>query len=76
MRIGLDEDTRRQLNRIEAMLNAICNSKGIIPDTLPGYDRRRSPSPSSHSPSSTGLPMERLHLSDASSELLRKAGTY
>ncbi|KAN0131148.1 hypothetical protein V8E53_011040 [Lactarius tabidus] len=35
---GLDEDTHRQLNRIEAMLTGICGSKGIIPENLPGYE--------------------------------------
>ena len=75
--IGLDEDTHRQLNRIEAMLNAICERQGITPDTLPGYDCCRSPSPSSHSPSSlTGAPMERLQLSNVASEPLQQAGMY
>ena len=63
--IGLDDDTHRQLNRIEAMLTAVCKIKGINPDALPGYDRRRSPSQSSRSPSSTGSPLERQYLSDA-----------
>jgi hypothetical protein len=38
MHIGLDEETRRQLNRLEVMLNAICDNEGIIPSTLPGYE--------------------------------------
>ena len=63
--IGLDDDTHRQLNRIEAMLTAICEVKGISPDALPGYNRHRSPSQSSPSPSSTGSPLERQYLSDA-----------
>jgi hypothetical protein len=81
---GLDEDTRRQLNRIEAMLSGICASKGIIPETLPGYERRRSASPSSLSPSSPGMHLETLNISDThsntsahsstSSEPPRKAG--
>jgi hypothetical protein len=61
---GLDEDTQRQLNRIEAMLSGICASKGIIPETLPGYECRRSASPSSLSPSSPGMHMEMLNISD------------
>ena len=76
MPIGLDEDTRRQLTRIEAMLNAICDNKGIIPETLPGYDRRRSPSPSSRSPSSSGASMERLHLSQVPALPLQTAGMH
>ena len=72
--IGLDDDTHRQLNRIEAMLTAVCEVKGINPDALPGYDRRRSPSQSSRSPSSTRSPLERQHLSDAIPELPHNAG--
>jgi hypothetical protein len=74
MHIGLDDDSRRQLNRVEAMLTAICESHGIIPSTLPGYEPPRSVSPSTHSVSSAGSPMERLQLSDAASEPPRKAG--
>jgi hypothetical protein len=58
------------------MLHGICDKKGIIPETLPGYDRRRSPSPSSHSPTSTRVPLERLQISDVASEPPRMAGTY
>ncbi|KAN0131122.1 hypothetical protein V8E53_011014 [Lactarius tabidus] len=61
---ALDEDSRRQLNRIEAMLNAICNSNGILPETLLGYEHPMSVSPSSQSPSSTGVQMETLHISN------------
>ncbi|KAN0133108.1 hypothetical protein V8E53_009138 [Lactarius tabidus] len=61
---ALDEDSRRQLNRIEAMLNAICNSNGILPETLLGYEHPTSVSPSSQSPSSTGVQMETLHISN------------
>ncbi|KAN0131146.1 hypothetical protein V8E53_011038 [Lactarius tabidus] len=64
---ALNEDTRRQLNRIEAMLNAICNSDGILPESLPGYERPSLASPSSHSPSSAGVQMEMLHISDTHS---------
>ncbi|KAN0127805.1 hypothetical protein V8E53_014361 [Lactarius tabidus] len=64
---ALDEDTRRQLNRIEAMLNAICNSNGILPESLPGYEHPSLASPSSHSPSSAGIQMEMLHISDTHS---------
>jgi hypothetical protein len=74
MHIGLDEETRRQLNRLEAMLNAICDNEGIIPSTLPGYELPRSASPSTQSMSSVGAPLERLHLSDATSEPPRKLG--
>ncbi|KAN0131113.1 hypothetical protein V8E53_011005 [Lactarius tabidus] len=35
---ALDKDTHQQLNRIEAMLNAICNSNGILPESLPDGD--------------------------------------
>jgi hypothetical protein len=83
---GLDEDMHRQLNRIEAMLTGICGSKGIIPENLPGYERRRSASPSSLSPSSPGMHMETLNISDThsntsaqsstSSEPPHKAGMY
>ena len=72
--IGLDDDTHRQLNRIEVMLTAVCEVKGINPDALPGYDRRHSPSQSSRSPSSTRSPLERQHLSDAIPELPHNAG--
>ncbi|KAN0139733.1 hypothetical protein V8E53_002395 [Lactarius tabidus] len=61
---ALDKDTHQQLNRIEAMLNAICNSDGILPETLPGYECPSLALPSSHSPSSAGVQMETLHLSD------------
>ncbi|KAN0131094.1 hypothetical protein V8E53_011095 [Lactarius tabidus] len=64
---ALDEDTRRQLNRIEAMLNAICNSNGILPESLPGYECPSLALPSSHSPSSAGIQMETLHMSDTRS---------
>ncbi|KAN0131097.1 hypothetical protein V8E53_011098 [Lactarius tabidus] len=64
---GLNEDTQHQLNRIEAMLSGICASKGIIPETLPGYERRRSASPSSLSPSSPGMHMETLNILDTHS---------
>ena len=63
MCIGLDDETQQQLSRIEAMLNAICNKQGIVPDTLPGYDHCQPPSLSSHSPSSIGsASIERCHL--------------
>ena len=76
MCVGLDDETRRQLSRIEAMLNAICNRQGIVPDTLPGYDRCRSPSLSSHSPSSIGgASVEKRHPFNLTSEPPRKAGT-
>ncbi|KAN0128967.1 hypothetical protein V8E53_013229 [Lactarius tabidus] len=48
----------------EAMLNAICNSNGILPETLLGYEHPTSVSPSSQSPSSTGVQMETLHISN------------
>ncbi|KAN0139725.1 hypothetical protein V8E53_002387 [Lactarius tabidus] len=51
-----------ELNRIEAMINAICNSNGILPETLLGYEHPTSVSPSSQSPSLTGLQMETLHI--------------
>ena len=76
MLIGLDEETRRQLNRVEAMLHAICDKEGIIPSTLPGYEQPRSASPSTHSMSSASGPMERLQLSDAGSEPPRKLGMF
>ncbi|KAN0131092.1 hypothetical protein V8E53_011093 [Lactarius tabidus] len=70
--------------RIKAMLTGICGSKGIIPENLPGYERRRSASPSSLSPSLPGMHMETLNISDThsntsaqsstSSELPHKAG--
>jgi hypothetical protein len=56
---GLDEDTRHQLNRIEAMLSGICASKGIIPETLPGYEHRCSASPSSCLPPHLGCTWRR-----------------
>jgi hypothetical protein len=62
--IALDEDSHQQLNRIVAMLNAICNSNGILPETLLGYEHPTSVSPSSQSPSSTGVQMETLHISN------------
>ena len=71
---ALDEDTRRQLNRVEAMLNAICFKEGIETSTLPGYELSRSASPSSQSVSSTGVPIERMNLSDMGSEPPRKLG--
>ena len=71
---ALDEDTQRQLNRVEAMLNAICNKEGIDPSTLPGHELPRSGSPSTQSISSTSVPMERMNLSDMSSEPPRKLG--
>ena len=71
---ALDEDTRHQLNRVEAMLNAICLKEGIETSTLPGYELSRSASPSSQSVSSTGVPIERMNLSDMSSEPPRKLG--
>jgi hypothetical protein len=64
---ALDKDTHRQLNRIEAMLNAICNSNGILPESLPGYEHPSLALPSSHSPSSAGIQMETLHISDTCS---------
>ncbi|KAN0128960.1 hypothetical protein V8E53_013222 [Lactarius tabidus] len=64
---ALDEDTCRQLNRIEAMLNAICNSNGILPESLPGYEHPSLASLSSHSPSLAGVQMEMLHISDTHS---------
>ena len=57
---ALDEDTRRQLNRVEAMLNAICFKEGIETSTLPGYELSRSVSPSSQSVSSTSIPVMTL----------------
>ncbi|KAN0131117.1 hypothetical protein V8E53_011009, partial [Lactarius tabidus] len=72
---GLDEDTQRQLNRIEAMLSGICASKGIIPETLPGYECRRSASPSSLSPSSPGMHMEMLNILDTCSNTSAHSST-
>ncbi|KAN0141481.1 hypothetical protein V8E53_000726 [Lactarius tabidus] len=72
---GLDEDTHRQLNRIEAMLTGICGSKGIIPENLPGYERCRSASPSSLSPSSPGMHMETLNISDTHSNTSAQSST-
>ncbi|KAN0140675.1 hypothetical protein V8E53_001502 [Lactarius tabidus] len=71
----LDDDTRQQLNRIEAMLTAICNSSGIVPETLPGYDRPTSASPSSQSQSSAGVQMETLHISDTRSNTSSHSST-
>ena len=71
---ALDEDTRHQLNRVEAMLNAICNKEGIDPSTLPGYELPHSGLPSTQLISSTSIPMERMNLSDMSLEPPQKLG--
>ena len=71
---ALDENTRRQLNRVEAMLNAICFKEGIETSTLPGYELSRLALPSSQSVSSTGVPIERMNLSDMGSEPPQKLG--
>jgi hypothetical protein len=74
MNIALDEDTRRQLNRLEAMLNEICAREGIIPSTLPGWEPPLSALPSSPSVASSSAPLERLQITDAVSEPPRKIG--
>jgi hypothetical protein len=83
---GLNEDMHCQLNRIKAMLTGICGSKGIIPENLPGYEHCQLAFPSSLSPSSPGMHMEMLNISDThsntsaqssmSSEPPHKAGMY
>ena len=76
MIVGLDEDTRRQLNRMESMLHALCNKDSIIPSTLPGYDAPRAASPTTQSPASATGQMEHMHLTDDASEPPRKLGNY
>ena len=76
MIVGLDEDTRRQLNRMETMLCALCNKEGIIPSTLPGYDAPHAASPTTQSPASASGHMEHMHLMDDVSEPPRKLGNY
>ena len=76
MIVGLDEETRRQLNRMESMLHALCDKDGIIPSTLPGYDAPRAASPTTQSPASATGQMERMHLTDDASEPPRKLGNY
>ncbi|KAN0139729.1 hypothetical protein V8E53_002391 [Lactarius tabidus] len=72
---GLNEDTQCQLNRIKAMLSGICASKGIIPETLPGYEHCHLASPSSLSPSSPGMHMEMLIISDMHSNTSAHSST-
>ena len=74
--IGLDNDTRSQLNRVEAMLHALCARHGIEPSTLPGYEQPRSVSPSIQSISSITSPGERLDPSDVPSEPDRNVCEY
>ncbi|KAN0131120.1 hypothetical protein V8E53_011012 [Lactarius tabidus] len=71
----LDDDTCQQLNRIEAMLTVICNSSGIVPETLLGYDHPTSASLSSQSQSSAGIQMETLHISDTCSNTSSHSST-
>ena len=68
MHIGLDNHARCQLNRVEAMLHALCARHGIEPSTLPGYDAPQSASPSTHALSSAASPIDALNPSDVTSE--------
>ena len=76
MIVGLDEDTCRQLNRMESMLHALCDKDGIIPLTLLGYDAPCAASPTMQSPALATGQMERMHLTYDASELPRKLGNY
>ena len=68
MHIGLDNHARCQLNRVEAMLHALCARHGIEPSTLPGYEAPRPASLSTHSLSSVALPIDTPNPSDVTSE--------
>ncbi|KAF8258657.1 hypothetical protein EI94DRAFT_1707798 [Lactarius quietus] len=69
------EDLASRVNSLEGkmdyvilVLNAIAGRQGIVPSTLPGYIQppppRRSPSPSTQSQSSPGIPISSLGISD------------
>jgi hypothetical protein len=65
-----DEDTRRRLHKLEVMVAALCEERGIVVSNLPGINilpARRSNSPSIQSASSSGVPMETLTISDTRS---------
>ena len=66
--LDMKENDRRTLGRVELMLTELCNDRGINPEGIQGWAKLQpichTPSPSIHSVSSSGVPMDTLAVSD------------